>query len=324
MKFPLPFVTKSVVCKQALGATVALMALVWGGVASADSAQDTLAKFKELSRQAEQLAESMNSAQRDFDSKMQLLGEADRRQADDLARLDAATMRLAEHQGTADRIAAAVYMGGRADEINAILTAASPAALIDDLTVQRAMATQISGQMQSFRKMDREARAMAAASAKSAADARAAMTAAAAVRSDLQNKQAQLQTQVTEAKAEFALLASAQQSVLTAMPASVVAALGPIRPIPTVGMGGLVPNARGLAAYIMATYPGVRSIGGVRGFASRSPERARDRHHGHRHGPGGCHQRRRPTSGGTIRCLVHDVAGASSLRPRPHHGLLST
>jgi hypothetical protein len=29
-------------------------------------------------------------------------------------------------------------------------------------------------------------------------------------------------------------------------------------------MGGLVPNARSLAAYIIATYPGVRSIGGVR------------------------------------------------------------
>jgi hypothetical protein len=29
-------------------------------------------------------------------------------------------------------------------------------------------------------------------------------------------------------------------------------------------MGGLVPNAKPLAAYIIATYPGVRSIGGVR------------------------------------------------------------
>lgn len=34
--------------------------------------------------------------------------------------------------------------------------------------------------------------------------------------------------------------------------------------VPTVGMGGLVPNARALADYIMATYPGVQSIGGVR------------------------------------------------------------
>jgi hypothetical protein len=126
------------------------------------------------------------------------------------------------------------------------------------------MGLQMSGQMQSFRRADQEALTMAAASAKSAADAKSALSAAAAVRSDLQNQQAELQTQVTAAKAEFALLASAQQSVLTAMPASVVAALGPIRPIPTVGMGGLVPNARGLAAYVMATYPGVRSIGGVR------------------------------------------------------------
>ena len=34
--------------------------------------------------------------------------------------------------------------------------------------------------------------------------------------------------------------------------------------VPTVGMGGLVPNARALADYIMSTYPGVQSIGGVR------------------------------------------------------------
>jgi len=34
--------------------------------------------------------------------------------------------------------------------------------------------------------------------------------------------------------------------------------------VPTVGMGGLVPNAKALADYIMSTYPGVQSIGGVR------------------------------------------------------------
>ena len=264
MKFHNPFAVKPAVYKQALGAIVALTALVVGGVAHADSAQDTLAKFKELSQQAEQLAATMNAAQQDFDRKMQLLGEADRRQAENLARLDDARAQLAGYQGAADRIAAAAYMGGRADELNAILTAESPKALIDDLSVQRAMGLQMSAQMTSFRRADQEARAITAASAKSAADARAATDAAAAVRADLLNKQAELQSQVTEAKAEFALLASAQQSVLTAMPASVVAALGPIRPIPTVGMGGLRPNARALAAYVMATYPGVRSIGGVR------------------------------------------------------------
>jgi hypothetical protein len=42
------------------------------------------------------------------------------------------------------------------------------------------------------------------------------------------------------------------------------AVLGPGGPVPTVGMGGLVPNARVLAAYIADTYPGVLAIGGVR------------------------------------------------------------
>ena len=40
--------------------------------------------------------------------------------------------------------------------------------------------------------------------------------------------------------------------------------LGFSGPVPAVGMGGLVPNAGALAAYISATYPGVQAIGGVR------------------------------------------------------------
>lgn len=37
-----------------------------------------------------------------------------------------------------------------------------------------------------------------------------------------------------------------------------------VNAVPLVGGGGLVPNARSLAAYIQNTYPGVSSIGGVR------------------------------------------------------------
>ena len=46
--------------------------------------------------------------------------------------------------------------------------------------------------------------------------------------------------------------------------AAQLAMLGPGGPVPTVGMGGLVPNARSLAAYIADEYPGVLAIGGVR------------------------------------------------------------
>jgi hypothetical protein len=37
--------------------------------------------------------------------------------------------------------------------------------------------------------------------------------------------------------------------------------------VPTVGMNGLSPNAWNLAQYVMANYPGVQSIGGVRADA---------------------------------------------------------
>lgn len=56
-----------------------------------------------------------------------------------------------------------------------------------------------------------------------------------------------------EDTASFTVSAAAQQAVL-----------GPGGPVPTVGMGGLVPNARALAAYIATKYPSVQAIGGVR------------------------------------------------------------
>jgi len=51
------------------------------------------------------------------------------------------------------------------------------------------------------------------------------------------------------------LAAITTAAALTAPPAAAV---------PIVGGQGLVPNARALADYVMATYPGVQSIGGVR------------------------------------------------------------
>ena len=69
--------------------------------------------------------------------------------------------------------------------------------------------------------------------------AAAELTTAAAVRDDLEDT------------ASYAMSPAAEQAVLGGA-------------VPTVGMGGVVPNARALAAYIINTYPGVQSIGGVR------------------------------------------------------------
>lgn len=254
MKSRPPFVAKSVAYKQVVGLIIALMTLgtVWGGAANAEPAQER-AKFEELSKQAEQLLENVQSAQLDLDRKLQRQGEAERKHAEDLAALDAARAQVSTYQGAVDKFAAAVYMGQRADGFNAILTATSPTNFIDRVSIQRVMALEMSEQLQSFRRLEQEAATIQAASAESAASAKAATDEAYAVRADLQKKQSQLQTQVALVKATYSVLSPSMQ-----------AALGPGAAIPTVGMGGLVPNARALAAYIIATYPGVQSIGGVR------------------------------------------------------------
>ncbi len=258
--------------KPVVGAIVGLAALsaVSGGAAHADPVQDGVANVNELSREAEQLSETILNAQPDLDNKLQLLSQADKKHADDLAGLEVTRTQLVIHQRAVDNFAAAVYMGGRADGIGAILAASSPSSLIDSLAIQQVMGTEMSEQMQSLRRANQEAQIIEAASGQSAADAKAAVDAAVAVRADLQNKRAELRTQMAAVNASYAQLPPAQQASLSLPTAAVTAALGPIAPIPTVGMGGVVPSARMLADYIMATYPGVQSIGGVR--ADRLPD----------------------------------------------------
>lgn len=255
------FVVKSVVRKPLVSAIIGLTVLsgAWGGIASADPPHDSVANLSELSQQAEQLTESLRTTQQAFDEKLQQLSDADKKHADDLVALEAAQAQLAAHQSAVNNVAAATYMGGRADVSDAILTAASPQGLIDKLAVQRVVATEMSEQMQSFRRANQEAQAIEAASATSAADAKAAVDEAVAMRADLQRKQSELRMKI----ANYAMFSPAPQGGWAAQEA-VIEAMGFVAPIPTVGMNGLVPNARTLAAYIMATFPGVQSIGGVR------------------------------------------------------------
>ena len=258
MNFDRSSVAKSVVRKQLTGVFAGFVAFsgVWSGVAAADPVQDNVVKFDELSKQAEQLIETVQSAQLDLDNKLRLQSEAEQRHANDLGALEAAKAQLAPRQGAVDQLAAAVYMGGRGDGASAILTAASPQSFIDRLAIERVMATTMSDELRNVRQAEQEARTIEAASAESAANARAAADAAAAVRADLRKKQSEVQTQVALLKTRYGMLTPAEQALL-----------GPGAAIPTVGMGGLVPNARVLAAYIIATYPGVQSIGGVRADA---------------------------------------------------------
>ncbi|AQT79696.1 endopeptidase [Mycolicibacterium litorale] len=218
MRFDRTFLTKRVLQRPLVGgiAVLAVLSAVISGTVHADPAEDGVAKLNELSRQAEQLTESMHSAQLDLDKKLQAQAAAERKHTDDLAAADAAKGQLATYQGAVDKFAAAVYMGGRTDGLNAMLTAESPQGLIDKMAVQRVMATEMAAQMQSYRRLNDEAKQAEAASAKSADDAKTAAEQAAAVRADLQRKQSQLQVQIAAVKSRYQTLTPDQRTALAA------------------------------------------------------------------------------------------------------------
>ncbi|BBX61962.1 endopeptidase [Mycobacterium saskatchewanense] len=212
--------------------------------AVADPADDALAKLSELSRQAEQTTEAMHSAQLDLDAKLAAQRAADKKHDDDQAAVDAAKARLASFQGAVNKLAAATYMGGSVDGMQAILTAGSPQGLIDKLAVQRVMARQMATQMANFRAAGEEAARAERDSAKSAADARTAAEQAAAVRSSLQSKESQLQVQIAVVKSQYVALTPQQRTAL-ADPGPVPAA-APGAPAPEAAPPG-VPQPGGPA-----------------------------------------------------------------------------
>jgi cell wall-associated NlpC family hydrolase len=209
--------------------------------AVADPAEDAVAKLNQLSRQAEQLTESIHSAEIDLDKKVLIQDAADRKHTEDLAALDAAKARLSTYQGNVSNLAASVYMGGRTDGLNAFLTAASPQNLIDKMSIQRVMAHEMADSMSNFRAASQQAGLVEGASATSAADAKAAAEEAAAVRAELQRKQSDLRVQIASVRARYAMLTPVQQAALAAPaapPPSVLARQSDVAALAALPHGG--------------------------------------------------------------------------------------
>jgi cell wall-associated NlpC family hydrolase len=207
----------------ALAGFIALSGIAAGNVL-ADPANDAMAKLNELSRQAEQTTEAMHSAQLDLNNKLAAQRTADQKHTDDLAAADAAKARLATFQAGIDKFAAAMYMGGRTDGMNAIMTAESPQQLIGKLAVQRVISTAMLAQMAAYRATREQAAQAEMESAKSAADAKTAAEQAAAVRASLQSKQSRLQLQIGIVKSQYLALGPNERTAL--------AAPGPVPPPP--------------------------------------------------------------------------------------------
>jgi hypothetical protein len=196
-------------------ATAALvLAISIAGDVNADPAADALSRLNDLSRQALQSREAVTSAQRDAEAKLAAQTAADDRHRADLAALDAANSELEPYQAAVGRVAAADYMSGRTGGLAAVLNAASPQQLIDQLSLQRAIAAETADQMKAYLAGRERAAAAARASEASAANARAAAEQSAKVRADLQAKFGELQRQIAAAEAQYAALTPQQQAIV--------------------------------------------------------------------------------------------------------------
>ncbi|MGH3968575.1 MAG: peptidoglycan hydrolase RipC, partial [Mycobacterium sp.] len=195
-------------------AGIVIFSGVFAGDVLADPSNDAVAKLNELSRQAEQTTEAMHSAQLDLANKVAAQRAADKKHSDDQAALEAAKSRLATFQSGVNKFAAAMYMGGRTDGMDAILTAESPQQLIGKLVVQREISTELATQMASYRTASQQAVAAERESAKSAADAKTAAEQATAVRASLQSKQSHLQLQIATVKSQYQALTPVQRTAL--------------------------------------------------------------------------------------------------------------
>ena len=229
---------------RSLVGTLAGFTVISGALAAhvvADPAGDATAKLNELSRQAEQTTEAMHSAQLDLNDKLAAQRTADKKLADAQAAVAAAKTRLASFQTAVNRLAAAAYMGGRTDGMNAMMTAESPQQLIDKMALQRVLATEMSTQMTSYRAAGEQAAKAEQASMKSAADAKNAAEQAAAVRASLQKKQSQLQVQIAVVKSQYLSLSPQQRTALADPGPLPAAAPPPGAPAPEAAPPGAPP-----------------------------------------------------------------------------------
>ncbi len=258
-----------VITRSALGTLAGLVIFtgVFAANSAADPAEDALAKLNQLSRQAEQTTEAMHSAQLDLNQKLAVQQAAEKKHADDQAAVDSAKARLAAFQGAVNKLAAAQYMGGRVDGMEAMLTAGSPQGLIDKLAVQRLMATQMRTQMANYRIAGAQAAKAEQESAKSAADAKSATEQAAAVRASLQSKQSQLQVQIAVVKSQYVSLTPQQRTALADPGQAPAAAPAPGAPAPDAVLppGGPAPADAPQPAGMMPGMPGMLPPGGVGG-----------------------------------------------------------
>ena len=197
-------------------ALTALMSEAFGvpSMVRADPVSDALTTLNSLSRKAEQTSEAMYSASLVLQQRQSEQAAAEQAHAADLAALDAAREKLQGYRTSVNRYMVAEYMGGNGSLATALLTAPSPGALIDRLSMNHLVGISAKDAMANYKHAVQTTGDAEKKSAESENAARAATEQAQAVSAELRQQQNTLRVQIAAARSQFNRLTAEQRAAL--------------------------------------------------------------------------------------------------------------
>ncbi len=194
--------------------TLALAQPIPAAAEPARSADQLLARYKQLSIKAEKSAEAMNHAQAEYDKQRKVVSTQRKLAADAEKRRAKAEKDMAAAQDKVDALVRVSYRGARVNRLYAMLVSDSPQNLLDNMTDLEVISRQAAGDLQSIRKKAADATKAKAGAEKTAAAAATAVKDAERKRGELQSKQADLQLEAVSVRALYQSMTGVQLAAL--------------------------------------------------------------------------------------------------------------
>lgn len=180
-------------------------------VASADPANDALAQLSALSRQAEQVMETLYSARAELAAKNEIRERAEIEHARDVHEMEKSRSVLNSYRDSVKRFAAAQYMRGGTGVAMVFLNSSAPYSFIEKLSVEKIVNDNLAVQMDKYRAAKKTSEDAEAKSAESENKARQAASDAQATFNAIRQQQSVLSSKIAQVRAKYAILTAPQR-----------------------------------------------------------------------------------------------------------------
>ncbi|WP_371865345.1 C40 family peptidase [Gordonia spumicola] len=207
--------TRAAVLGSVVAATATLLPVPPTVVADpVRNADQILARYRQLSTDAERTAEAMNAAQVEYNKQRKTVVRERRASVDATKKLDAMQSEMDDAQTKVDALARASYRGARVNRLYAMLVSDSPQSLLDNMSGLEIMSRQAATDLRTVTETAKRTRQARVDADNAAAAARTAVAEAERHRGELQTKQADLQLEAVQIRAIYKSLTGKQLAAL--------------------------------------------------------------------------------------------------------------